>query len=67
MGAKRLAALSVHESKATRAIGANTSQKGNGSNFRNEMVGAVNKQSPLAVDGQVRILGPIYTYHLSTS
>jgi hypothetical protein len=52
MGAKRLAALSVNESKATRAIGANTSQKGNGSNFRNEMQGVVNKQVPIAVDGQ---------------
>lgn len=52
MGAKRLAALSVNESKATRAIGANTSQKGNGSNFRNEMQGAINKQVPIAVDGQ---------------
>ncbi len=52
MGAKRLAALSVSESKATRVIGANTSQKGNGSNFRNEMKGAWGKQEPIAVDGQ---------------
>ena len=52
MGAKRLAALSVNESKATRVIGANTSQKGNGSNFRNEMKGAWGKQEPIIVDGQ---------------
>eukprot|EP00605_Chrysophyceae_sp_TOSAG23-4_P001619 GSChrysophyteH1.ASY1.ANO1.1779.1 assembled CDS len=52
MGAKRLAALSVHESKATKVIGANTSQKGNGSNFRNEMKGVWGRQEPIAVDGQ---------------
>ena len=52
MGAKRLAASSVSESKATRVIGANTSQKGNGSNFRNEMKGVWTKQEPIAVDGQ---------------
>ena len=52
LGAKRLAALSVSESKAMRVIGANTSQKGNGSNFRNEMKGTWGKQEPIAVDGQ---------------
>lgn len=52
MGSKRLAGLSVSETKATTAVGANTSQKGNGTNFRNEMFGKVNKATHLPVDGQ---------------
>ena len=37
-GAKKLAALSVTESKFTSSVGINVSQKGNGSNFRNELL-----------------------------
>ena len=61
---QRLAALSVAESKATRAIGANTSQKGNGTNFRNEMKGILSKQEPIAVDGQVRVYMCVHVFNV---
>lgn len=46
-GGKRLSALSTAESKFCRQLGADTSQKGNRSNFRNEMLGG----NTIVIDG----------------
>ena len=53
MGSKRLAAVSVNENKTTRAAGINLSQKGNWTNFRNEVIGNnYYTSTPIAVNGQ---------------
>lgn len=53
MGSKRLAAVSVREARDAKVAGANLSQKGNGTNFRNEMLGQnLNVSVPMAVSGQ---------------
>ncbi len=48
-GGRRLGAISVSEAKVARLAGANTSQKGNYSNFRNEKLG----YTPVDVTGKV--------------
>jgi len=53
MGSKRLAAVSVNEARIARTAGANLSQKGNGTNFRNEVMGQNYYTSvPTPVSGQ---------------
>lgn len=53
MGSKRLAAVSVSEARTARIAGANLSQKGNGTNFRNEIIGQnYFTSTPIAVSGQ---------------
>ena len=53
MGAKRVAAVAVNEARVARANGTDVSQKGNGTNFRNEIMGRSFKSSvPLTISGQ---------------